>query len=123
MFSYEPELGQLPGVVGRVSHAALAAALLRQAVFEAAGIVDQEATRRGKRRGGAKTEGQSSAEQRAADEIRAEAYDWLTTPSDSLDFWCRVARIDMDTVIDGADGAIKAVRKGERAPGGGRKRK
>jgi hypothetical protein len=106
-----------------VSHRALASALLRQAVFEAAGIIDGEAARSGKQRGAKRTPQQLIREAQARVRIQAEAYAWLTTESASLEFWCRAAGIEMDTVIDGVHGAIRTVRKGARAPGGGRKRK
>ncbi len=97
--------------------------MLRQAVLDAAGIIDQKGYvlpasygpyggRLGRRPRNAATK----------EQVQAEAYAWITTPGPNLEFWCGVLGLSMYTVIDGADGAVATVRKRVRAPGAGRPR-
>lgn len=73
----------------------LAIAVLQRAAFDAAGLIDTS------------TWGASlglRAERKAR--VQCDAYDWLTTPGDNLDFWSEAAGIGMVDVIDGADSAV-----------------
>jgi hypothetical protein len=84
-------------------HRSLAIAVLRLAIKDACGQIEASHVHRGLRTGRGRPAKQATREQ-----IEADAYDWLTTESEGLAFWCEMAGIDMETVIEGADGAIEA---------------
>ena len=102
---------------------ALAAAVLRQAVCDAAGLIERRGyvlpANPGPKGGRLGRRPRDAATKEA---VQAEAYAWLTTPGQNLEFWCGVVGISMYTVIDGVDGAIATVKKKARAPGAGRPR-
>ena len=103
---------------------ALAAAVLRQAVCDAAGLIDQKGYVLPAAYGpnGGRIGRPSTRRGETREVVQAEAYAWLTTPSKNLELWCGVVGISMYTVIDGVDGAIATVKKKARAPGAGRPR-
>lgn len=83
----------------------LAVAVLACAFYDAAGLAAP--SHRGCVRGAWGGE--------SVEAVAAEAYDWLTTPSDRLEFWAECAGLDMQTVIDGADAAVAYARRTPRA--------
>jgi hypothetical protein len=88
-------------------HRALAIAVLRLAIKDACGQIEATHVHRGQ--GAARTyRAGQRGKATTREQIEADAYDWLTTESESLAFWCELAGIDMDTVLEGADGAIEA---------------
>lgn len=83
----------------------LAAAVIACAMYDAAGLAE---THHGHVRG----------EWMSVEEVAREAYAWLTTESERLEFWAEAAGLDMQTVIDGADAAIDYARRTPRTPDG-----
>lgn len=83
----------------------LAAAVLSCALYDAAGLAAP--FRRGSVRGSGKL--------LSAADVAREAYAWLTTPSERLEFWSEAAGLDMKTVIDGADAGIDYARRTPRS--------
>lgn len=92
---------------------AMAIAVLRLAIKDAAGIVEI----RGYSERGESRRGRRSPEGRpeSREILQATALAWLSEPSESLEFWCELADIDMGVVIDGVEGAIERICKKTRS--------
>jgi hypothetical protein len=83
----------------------LGVAVIAAAIYDAAGLIEMKAERgRYMVRGTWMT----------AAELQEDAYLWLTTESERLDFWAECAGLDMQTVIDGADAAIAYAKRTPR---------
>lgn len=92
---------------------ALAIAVLRQAIRDAAGIIDHTHYARGV--GSPKGQrGKTQTKQDVMDDARA----WLTDHSDSLAFWCDLAQIDESVVLEGVEGAIARIWQRSRSKKG-----
>lgn len=84
----------------------LAVAVLAAAMYDAAGVIETKQERRSVR--------SVRGTVLSVAEIQAEAYAWLTTPSERLEFWAECAGLDMDTVIRGADAAVEYAKRTPR---------
>jgi hypothetical protein len=79
----------------------LGVAVLTAAIYDAAGLIECHRT-------------QVRGTWMTAAELQGDAYLWLTTASERLDFWSECAGLDMQAVIDGADAAIEYAKRTPR---------
>ncbi|MGE3913694.1 MAG: hypothetical protein AB7K36_30375 [Chloroflexota bacterium] len=99
-------------MVKRSGARALAIAVFRQAIRDAAGVIEPHSYSRAialsGMRGPMPMYG-DDGEIVTKESIQQAALTWLTEPSESLAWWCELAEIDMSTVIDGAEGTIEKI--------------
>lgn len=89
----------------------LAAAVIRRAVNDAAGIIEPwrysvSTGRRVDRVAGRRPVIMEDGVPLTKERIREEATRWISRPSDELEFWCHLAGIEMDALTDHHERAV-----------------